>query len=234
MWPLCSQCDKGAPCPGWGTGSTSTVRLAVMGGHVPRGRCQMLQPPWRLAEVPSVTAQHTQSLAWGEDQPSPWDRGLLLGRSGGLYGQGSPPAVTPGLGWGWHSSAGRCHPVSLHRSPPPSPPVGRRGQHLGGHRTALPASPHRLGALPLPAPPAPRACALPALSGRALGRGVSAGALGPAEGQVCPAAAQRCWGPRVPPPAATSLLVAVTVSVQRGNLGTETDPAAPHPSPALV
>lgn len=36
MWPLCSQqagaclgCGKGAPCPSWGTASTSTVGLAV-------------------------------------------------------------------------------------------------------------------------------------------------------------------------------------------------------------
>lgn len=41
-------------------------------------------------------------------------------------------------------------------------------------------------------------------------------------------APQRCWGLRVPP-AAASLLLAVTVSVQRGNLGTESEPAAPHP-----
>lgn len=74
--------------------------------------------------------------------------------------------------------------------------------------------------------PSPCACAqagpLPALAGRAhRWRG-----LGPTGGQVCPPSAA---GGCASPPAAASLLIAVTVSVQRGNLGTESDPAAPHP-----
>lgn len=166
MWPLCSRpagpcfgCDKGAPCPGWGTVSTSTVRLGVMGGeHVPRRRWQMLQPPRCPAAVPSR----------GGTSLAPRMR---------------VPASSDARGWdrAGHRGAGRCHRVSLHRSPR-SPPAGRRGQHPGGHHTALPSSPHRLRALPLPEPPPvpsiPCSCALPPPSGQGVWAG--AGLLGAA------------------------------------------------------
>lgn len=139
MWPLCSQqagaclgCDKGAPCPSWGTASISTVRLAVpLGGgrHVPHGRCQMLHAPECPCLVPSGPLH-----GGGPDQPL--GRGLLLGcRAGTRLGT----AVLAGATW------------SLCTGHLPTPPAERRVQHLRGHCTALPSAPPLL----------PRACALP-------------------------------------------------------------------------
>lgn len=218
MWPLCSQlagaclgCDKGAPCPSWGTASISTVRLAVTrGGHVPHGRCQMLHPPECPGLVPSVPLH-----GGGPDQTL--GRGLLLRcRAGTQLGTAVLAGATPSLCTG--------HPPLLLRQ--------------GGGSTSE-GTAQRCPLLPLPEHPHTRPgpqglCSAPRCQAEPAVRGVSAGALGPQEGRFAlrqRSGAEDCASHRPLPP---SLLVAVTVSVQRGNLGTETDPAAPHPSPALV
>ncbi|XP_042647970.1 collagen alpha-1(I) chain-like [Tyto alba] len=201
LWPLCSWRggDRGAPCPGGGTASASTARLAVRGGvgytRSPR-------------EVPNAAAL-------GALGPSP-----LSPRVGG---RGSPPAATPGLGRGRAQRCWQVPPALFAQvTPPPHPELacGRGGQHLGGHRTALPSPPYGLRALPLPTPPPgpPRLC--PARGGSAPQRRSFGGGWG--WGAACPTA--RC---RLPACCCHS------VSAKGENLGTETDPAAPRPSPAL-
>lgn len=157
------------------------------------------------------------SPCMGEDQTRPWDEGS---RSGA------------GLGHSWAQQCWQVPPCLFAQVTPPL--LLRQGGGSTSEGTA-----QRCPLLPLPEHPHTRPgpqglCSAPRCQAEPAVRGVSAGALGPQEGRFAlrqRSGAEDCASHRPLPP---SLLVAVTVSVQRGNLGTETDPAAPHPSPALV
>ncbi|XP_041261502.1 formin-like protein 5 [Onychostruthus taczanowskii] len=157
-WPLCSRRAGGSSGCGQGVpvleGTVSTSRLAVPGGHIPCGRCQMLQPPG----CPSVP-----SGRWGPDQPR--DEGpLWLKPHGAGAGLGQRPC--------------KCHLVSagspLHRSHPTSTPSGLSSLQPPHPRVPplCSACAQPWGAAPVPVPvPAPLSprCCCPSVPGVALG-----------------------------------------------------------------
>lgn len=217
----CSGRDQRAPCPG---------RLQPLPPC--SGLLAGVRSPW---EVPNAAASGPWPRLGGAPLPlqvpsqvgttQPRGQGVLLGCS-----PGCPRAVKPGddardrMRW---ALSGATQPLLWSPLWPPHAPCGRERAApwrapCRALRCAARFSPP-LGLVPSPSPPAcAQAGPLPALPGRAhRWRGP-----GPAGGQVWPHSAA---GGCASPPAAASLLLAVTVSVQRGNLGTESEPAAPHP-----